>query len=112
MECGSKTSLRRACGPPQEWLELRIAEVRNPLIGTTRDQRESTLRAPSFFCYRLVFVLLLEDNIISTVSRQLECRPSQVRFRVERPCTRCTTILVDQDTGEVDSRNQARPARS
>ena len=34
-----------------------------------------------------------------------ECRPSQVRFRVERPCTRCTTILVDQDTGEVDSRN-------
>ena len=47
--------------PAQEWLELRIGEVRAPLIGTTRDQRESTLRAPSFFCNRLVFVLLLED---------------------------------------------------
>ena len=30
---------------------------------------------------------------------------SQVRLRVERPCTRCSTVLVDQDKGASDEVN-------
>jgi uncharacterized protein YcbX len=35
----------------------------------------------------------------------LELRIGQVRFRVERHCTRCSQILVDPDTGERDRAN-------
>eukprot|EP01045_Picozoa_sp_COSAG04_P014315 COSAG04_NODE_1063_length_8493_cov_6.486181_9_plen_375_part_00 len=35
----------------------------------------------------------------------LEVEIGEVRFRVERPCTRCTTVLVDQGAGVCDGVN-------
>ena len=35
----------------------------------------------------------------------LEVGIGEVRFRVERPCTRCTTVLVDQGAGVCDGVN-------
>jgi len=35
----------------------------------------------------------------------LQVQLGEVRFRVERPCTRCSTVLVDQDTGTSDETN-------
>ena len=34
-----------------------------------------------------------------------EVQLGEVRLRVERPCTRCTTVLVDQERGESDGVN-------
>jgi len=40
----------------------------------------------------------------------LEIQLGDVRFRVERPCTRCSTVMVDQETGESDRVNWLRYA--
>ena len=35
----------------------------------------------------------------------LAVRIGEVQFKVERPCTRCSTVLVDQRKGESDATN-------